>query len=512
MKDKDLLLGIDAGSTGTKLSLFTTEGELLRETSFQVVISRPERNEAELDLEDFFGNLTKEIRAIVDGVADRVAGLGFSVANPTVVFFDKDMEAVRPGIAYFDNRSVKEVADFVERFGGANMYFGRVGNNPSPSTCVAATIQWVRTHEPEVWAEVDKVGFLNSYLGAKMTGVLACEPTTASYSGLLRIKKPYAWEHRFTELYDLSDDLLPPLISCMDKLGGLKADVARALGLAEGTPVSLGAADTAASSIAMGVRRHGDVFQSMGTSEVIVFCLNNPNFSPAFMNRGHVIPGLWLSNGAMSMAGGSIRWFLTNIAPDLKNEVEMEALAEQSPRGANGVMYVPYLCGERSPIFDAKALGLFFGITANTTKADLARAVYEGVALAMNQIYQIGKDRWDVDPPYVICIGGATKSKLSLQLRANIQNIPIHTVNVSNAAAFGAAILGGFASGAYKDIWDFPVVENYDQYIEPDPYDAMFYMRYKKIYDALYPALKENMHDSYDYAYSSSIKKREAAL
>lgn len=512
MKRKNLLLGIDAGSSSTKLGLFTTEGTLYKESSFVTSISHPYNNQAEIDLNKLFEDLVKNIRILSEGVSDQIKGIGFSVASPTVVLFDKNNEAVRPGIAYFDNRAVKEVEEFVERFGGPNMYFGRVGNNPSPSTCAAATVHWVRVHEPEVWDDVKKIGFLNSWFGVKFTGNLACDPTVSSYSGMLRVRKPYQWEKRFMDIYGISMDKLPPLISCLERLGTLKKDVAEAMGLPEGIPVSIGAADTAASSFAMGVRRHGDVFQSMGTSEVAVFCLNNPNFSPAFMNRAHVIPNLWLSNGAMSMAGGSIKWFMSHIAPELKNEAEMEELAMKSKRGANGVIFLPYLCGERSPIFDAEAMGLFFGITSNTTKADLARAVYEGIALAMRQIYRIGVSRWEAKPPYIICIGGATKSKLSLRLRAAIENRPIRTVDISNASSFGAALMGGFAAGIYSDIWDFPVVENYEETIYPDPEDVMFYLKYRNIYNSLYSPLKETMHQLYDYTNGITSEYKEAEI
>lgn len=499
MGKKSLLLGIDAGSSSTKLGLFTVDGQIFRECSFITQISHPANNQAELNLNILFDDLIKNIREICEDVADCVKGIGFSVASPTVVLFDKNNESVRPGIAYFDNRAIKEVQEFVEQFGGTNMYFSRVGNNPSPSTCVAATIQWIRTHEPEVWDATEKIGFLNSWFGVKLTGVLACDPTVSSYSGMLRVRKPHQWEQKFMDIYDLSLKKLPPLISCLERLGNLKPDVAHAMGLPAGIPVSIGSADTAASSFAMGVRRHGDVYQSMGTSEVAVFCLNNPNFSPAFMNRAHVIPNLWLSNGAMSMAGGSIKWFINHIAPELNNETEMEHLAMHSKRGANGVIFVPYLCGERSPMFDARAMGMFFGVTSDTKKADLARAVYEGVALAMGQIYRIGASRWEVNPPHIICIGGAAKSPLSLQLRADIENRPIQMVDISNASSFGAALMGGFAANIYSDIWDFPIVENYEKTIQPNPDNVLFYLKYREIYNSLYISLKESMHHLYDY-------------
>lgn len=491
---KALMIGIDTGSSSTKVSLFDVEGQLVRESSFQMRITYPAVDQAEIPLEELFRNIVQHLRELVKGYEDVIHGIGLSVASPTLVFFRRDLEALRPGIAYFDNRSKGEVTAAVARFGGAEAYFGRVGNNPSPSTCVAATVQWVRAHEPELWKETYKIGFLNSYLGGKFTGRLAVDPTVASYSGMVRVETAARWEREFLDLYGIDEAYLPEIAACMEPLGGLTEDIARSLNLPAGLPVAIGSADTAASSFALGVRRHGDVFQSMGTSEVAVFCLDRPDFSPAFMNRSHVIPGVWLANGAMSMAGGSIRWFLREFAPELSSERELEELACTAPPGANGVLYVPYLCGERSPIFDAQALGLFFGLTAGTSKADLARAVYEGLGHAMAQIYRIGTTRWNVFPPHVICIGGATRSDLSIHIRANMQNVTMRTVETSNAAAFGAAMMGGMAAGVFHDLWDVPVIENYRSYVEPDAETVQFYDGYQEVYEELYPALVGPMH------------------
>lgn len=501
----DVLIGIDTGTSSTKISLFTTDGNWLKDISFSQELLRPQKDQVEIDLNSLFSNIIKYLKEIVFGYEKNIKGIGLSVASPTLVFFDRNFEALRPGIAYLDNRSIKEVEQAVERFGGNNMYFARVGNNPSPSTCVAGTINWIRNNEPEVWENTVKFGFLNSFIGVKLTGKLAVEPTVISYSGLVRVRKPFEWEPKFLEIFDIDSDYTPEIIACFEKLGTLKKEIAQELNLPEGIPVAIGSADTAASSFAMGIRKHGDVFQSMGTSEVAVFCLNNPNFSPAFMNRSHVIPGLWLSNGAMSMAGGSIKWIINNIFPDIKSEQELETLANNSPRGANGVIFLPYLSGERSPIFDTRASGVFFGITANTKKEDIVRAVYEGISAAMQQIYKIGSSRWGVEPDHIVCIGGASKSKLSLQLRSDFQNMKICTVETNNAATFGAAMMGGLAAGIYKEIDEVPTINNYKDCISPNFKNVLYYNKYHELYSELYPNLKEIMHKQYEICHNKSF-------
>lgn len=497
MKD-GVLLGIDAGTSSVKTCLFTLQGELIREKSFPVEVLNPANDQAELDVELLFQNLMKVIKEMVVDFADQVQAIGLSVSSPTVVFLDRNRNAVRPGIAYLDNRSLKEVEQGVEKFGGSNQFFSRVGNHPSPSTCVAATVNWIQKHEPDTWKKTFQVGFLNTYLGAQFTGNIAVDPTVSSYSAMMQVRNPYVWDREFLEIFDIDSGYLPEILPSTGKVGGLRKDIADQIGLTEGIPVAIGAADTAAASFALGVHKHGDVVQSMGTSEVITFCLNTPDFSPAFMNRGHVIPGLWLSNGAMSTAGASIQWLMKNIFLEFSSEKDLEKLAQSSPRGAKGLVFLPYLCGERSPVFDTRACGTLFGLNININKTDIMRAVFEGVAYGMQQIYKIGSERWNVSPEYIKCVGGASKSEFAVQLRADVLDKQIRTIESSNAASYGAAMLGAMAAGIYTKIEEVPSIKNYGKIIEPNRDNVKFFDRHSAIYRQLYPNLKELMRMQYE--------------
>ena len=472
---------------------------------FPVGVLRPAADQAEIDVELLFRNIIKAVKEIVVDYEDQVQAIGLSVTSPTLIFFDYNMEAIRPGIVYLDNRSIKEVEQSANLLGGSNLYFSKVGNNPSPSTCVAATVNWVRNNEPETWNKTVKFGFLNTYLGAKLTGNMAVDPTVSSYSGLMQIRNPYVWDHSLLEIFGIDERYLPDVLPSFGKVGDLRTDIATQIGLPSGIPVAIGAADTAATSFALGIHKQGDVFQSMGTSEVITFCLNTPNFSPAFMNRGHVIPGLWLSNGAMSTAGASIQWALKNIFSEISSEKELEKFALSSPRGANGLFFLPYLCGERSPVFDTRACGVFFGLNINTQRTDIMRAVYEGVAYGIQQIYRIGSERWDVCPEYIKCVGGASKSAFAVQLRADFLNTQIRTIESGSTAAYGAAMLGAMAAGIYTKVEDVPCIENYKRIVEPNDDNVDFYTKYSVIYRQLYPSLKELMRIQYELQHEEII-------
>lgn len=493
-----VIIGIDAGTSKIKTSLFTMQGTLLRESSADVTLMYPAHDRAEIDVEVMFANLFKLLRDLVVGYEKEVKAIGFSVASPTLILFGHGLQAVRPGIVYLDNRSITQVEKAVEKFGGPDKYFERVGNNPSPSTCVAATLNWLQENEPENWAQTYKIGFLNTYLAAQLTGKIAVDPTVASYSGLMDVRKPDGWDMELVELFGINPEVLPEVVPSYSKMGELDKSMADALKLPTGISVALGGADTAVTSFALGLQKHGDTFQSMGTSEVITFCLDNPKFSPAFMNRSHVIPGLWLSHGAMSTAGGAIGWLLKSMFTEFKSEMELEELATQSPYGSNGIVFLPYLCGERSPIFDPRASGVFFGLNITTNKADTVRSVYEGVAYGMQQIFNIGSAKWGIKPEFIKCVGGASKSAMAVQLRADALATEIRTIESDCTASYGAALLGAIAAGIFT-LDQVPYLTAYGKVVKPNTEGVAHFSKYQEIYNKIYPNLKDLMQLHYSF-------------
>lgn len=488
-----VMIGIDAGTSKVKTNLFDLQGNSLRELSIEVHLHTPAHNQVELDVTDLFAKLAGTIRQLVIGYEGKVQAIGFSVASPTLVLMDRELNAVRPGIVYLDNRSIAEVEKTVQLFGGKEAYFKRVGNNPSPSTCVAATINWLRAMEPESWARTYRIGFLNSYLAAQLTGELAVDPTVASYSGLMDVKNPTNWDAELVQLFGIERERLPPVVPAYSKVGTLNKPIAEVLGLSSGIPVAIGGADTAVTSFALGLRQHGDTFQSMGTSEVLTFCLDRPDFNPAFMNRSHVIPGRWLAHGAMSTAGAAVGWLLNKIFPEFDAEKELEEEAADSPSGANGVVFVPYLCGERSPIFDPRASGVFFGLQLATRRADMIRAVFEGVAYGMRQIYSIGREQWGISPSFIKCVGGASKSDLAVRLRADALNKEFRTIEADDTASYGAALLGAVAAGLFSGFEQVPYLDHYGKAITPNSLGVQHFSNHCHIYNSLYPNLKALM-------------------
>jgi xylulokinase len=489
------LVGIDIGTTKLKVCVFSTSGKLVWQDHDNVIVTTPSPDCVEMDLRDLTGKLKLLLQKMAAVHGSAVEAIGFSVTNPTLVVMDRESNAIRPGIPFLDNRSTEEVSAIVESMGGPDKYFQRVGNHPSPSTCTAGLINHIKKNEPAVWSKAHKIGFLNTYLAAQFTGSVICDPTTASYSGLLDVRQPNAWDDELIRITDIGKDYLPDLKPSCTKVGGLCRAWAQNSGLKEGVPVAIGSGDTAAAAFALGLTRHGSVFESMGTSEVLSFCLGNPDLDMAFMNRSHVIPGLWLCHGAVSTSGAAISWLLKNVFLDIQDVNLLEENAFRSAPGANGLIFVPYLAGERSPIFDSKACGVFFGLTLNSNREDMIRAVYEGAGYAVKQIYNRARSKWNITSQTIKCVGGAAASSLSLQVRADMLGAQMACVETENAAAYGAAMLGGIACGIFPDFDAVPFLNVGLRHVTPDLENMEIYDQYFSVYNEIYPQLKQTMHN-----------------
>lgn len=485
--------GIDFGTSSIKICLFNLSGTLLKESSAKIFANFFQKSFSEIDLESAKNEMLQLLKATVSGLENQVVSIGFSVTSPTLVLFDSQLNPVRNGVLYLDNRSEKEVEIFAEALGGREGYFRRVGNSPAPSTCLPGILHWLKKNEPKSWEKTYKFGYLNSYMAAALTGKLAADPTTVSYSGLAPVSDPYHWDEKLVSLARIEPEKLPDIIPCFEPVGTLTDEMADLLGLSQETTVALGSADTAAASLALGLCRHGDTFDSVGTSEVFTVCLDKPAPHRAFMNRCHAVPGLWLAHGAISTAGAAINWIRRSVFPELSSLDLIENEALQSDAGADSLIFLPYLSGERSPVFDPDTCGVIFGLNVNSRRKDIVRAVYEGPGYGIRQLYDIAKSAWDIHPDFIRCVGGASRSRLVRQIRSDLVGLPYVPMEVANASAYGAAMLGAAAAG-YCSIYDIPVCKTSSEITRPDAGHRAVYEKNYAIYNSLYPCLKELMH------------------
>jgi xylulokinase len=425
-----------------------------------------------------------------------VAGLGLSTTCPTTILLDDACKPLRHAMVYMDGRADGMVRSVVGQ--DTVSFQSRSGNRASTSTCWAANLLWVRQNEPDTWSRVRHVCMLNSYIALRMTGELAIDPTQASYSGLMDVKEPQPrWHSDLLALWDIPQSYLPPIVAGSERLGTVQGDVGALIGIPAGVSVALGVADTAAAAFAMQLRDNGHAFESVGTSGVITFCMDQPDFEPGFLNRHHVYPNRWLAHGAMSTLGGSFGWLQSKIWPEVRSLAELERLAQESLPGANGLIFLPYLAGERSPIWDSEASAAWIGLRLSHTRADMIRAVFEGTAFGLRQIMNLAVTKWGLQPAQMVGVGGGSHSRFWAQIKADILNLEYGTTEFQDASALGAALLGAIAGGYFSGLEDaaLPSVKISSQWVKPAAGQKLeIYQRHFDIFTRLYPALSTSMH------------------
>lgn len=493
----ETIIGIDAGTSGIKVGAFDKNGTVISKAHRPVSVLTPFPRWAEIDLEQYWAAVKQALEDVLK-IAGPAQAIGISTTCPTTVFLDRDGNPLRPGILYLDNRAAGELSKLSEAVGGQERFFELTGNRLSPSTCTASTILWVQRHEPAVWSHVASVGFLNSFLAARLTGRVAIDWTQASFSGLFSLTKATKWSTDLIDMIRIPADVLPPIVAPYTQIGTITPQAAYATGLLAGTPVAMGAADTAAAAFALGIKKAEEAFESIGTSGVITFCLDQPAFDEVFMNRCHVLPSKWLAHGAMSTLGGAVAWLRDRVWPEIQNLAEFERLALESVPGANGLVFLPYLAGERSPIWDADASGAWIGLRLDTTRADMVRAVFEGGAYALRQIVERGEQRWGWRPKSMLSVGGGTRSRTWHRIKADIIGISYLPATLPDASALGAAMLGGIAAGIFTGLND-PALPRLVTEIEPIVMtcareERQAYEKTYRVYSSLYPILRGAMH------------------
>ena len=414
---------------------------------------------------------------------------------------DNKLKPLRHGITYLDNRASNELEDYSKNFDSMEQYFSITGNRLALSTCSMSNLLWIKNNESDNWLRTKHVGMLNSYIAAQLTGKVACDWTQASYSGVFSIHRPKLWNPDLIHLLGIPESILPEIVSPCEKLGRLTESASIMTGLPQGIPIAVGSGDTAAAAIGVGLKKTDTAFESVGTSGVLTFLLDKPKFDPIFMNRCHVVPGQWLAHGAVSLMGGSIDWLLKNIFTDIGSYGELEQLAILAQPGANGVVFLPYLSGERCPIWDHQAVGNWYGLTLYSQKQDLIESVYESGAFALRQILDYARLKLDYRINSVIAVGEGIKSNHWNQIKSDVLNVEYRPTDYSDATAYGAALMGGIAAGVYSSISDpeLPVLN-----VSKDVYnqrDINTLEALNSSYDKfckLYPALRDIMHSQKD--------------
>ncbi|MDA1190979.1 MAG: xylulokinase [Candidatus Poribacteria bacterium] len=497
----DLLIGVDIGTSGTKSILINERGDLLASATEEYPLSTPRPKWSEQDPEHWVQATIHTIRQVIDksGVkADDIKGLGFSGQMHGLVLLDANHRVLRPAILWNDVRTTDQCRYITETLGNETLLNETC--NPALEGFTAPKILWVRDHEPQVYERARHVLLPKDYVRFRLTGDVAMEVSDAAGTLLFNVRER-RWSKKVLDGLQIPTEWMPPAYESVDICGRVTAEIADKTGLKAGTPIVGGGADNACGAVGTGIVSAGKVSASLGTSGVVQAHLDEPSADPAMRAHTfcHAVPNKWYTMGVMLSAAGAFRWFRDALCqPEKWQEDNIGAnaydlltqQAAEAPVGSEGLIFLPYLTGERTPHADANAKGVYFGLTLRHGKNEITRATMEGITYGMRDSLEIIRSL-GVNVSEIVATGGGAKSNFWRQMQADIYNAPVVTITQAEGPAFGAAILAGVGTGVFESCEAAAeALITPDSRVEPDAKRAAIYDRYYRVYRDLYPALK----------------------
>ncbi len=458
----DLLIGIDIGTTSVKAVLFDRQGVILGEAAHEHPTAFPHPNWAEQDPDDWWRGVCLTLRRIFTANAHAavdVAAIGVSCQAPTPVAVDRSGLPLYPAMLWMDRRTDPQCA-WLQAHVGAEAVKQINGGRIDPFY-TAPKLAWLQQHQPDVLRGAHAILHANGYIVHKLTGAFSMDASHGPLT-LFFDSRHGEWSQTLVDGMGFDAALLPPVFPCSQVVGEVTAQAAAACGLAPGTPVIAGMADGTAASLEAGVVAVGDAVEMTGQSTVLLICSDQPYLDDELIPLGHAIPGRHLVVGALSTSGGALRWLRDQLGePECSEALRhgrdpfdlLTELAASSPPGANRLIFLPYMFGERSPIWDSNARGVFFGLSLATAKADLVRAVLEGGAYGLRHNVETAA-RAGFAAGILSSVGGGSRSALWNQIKADILQRPIRLPRTATGAPLGDAMAAAAGAGLYPSVAD----------------------------------------------------------
>ncbi|MGD0167525.1 MAG: xylulokinase [Gaiellaceae bacterium] len=442
MAEERALVGIDVGTTGVKAVAVDATGDVLARAEIGYELSIPRPGWAEQSPEDWWQASELALTSLADqlkgaGKGAKITGIGLSGQMHGLVCLDAKCRVLRPAILWNDQRTGEECAE-IERLIGLERLIELTGNRALPGF-TAPKLLWLRRHEPDVYARIRHVLLPKDYVRFRLTGELATDVADASGTLFFDVARR-DWSEEVLRALEIPAEWLPKVLESPEVSGLTSADV----------PVAAGAGDQQAGALGVGVVRPGPLSVVLGTSGVIFAALDRYVCDREARVHAfcHAVPGTWEAMGVMLSAAGALRWFREVLAPGAGYE-ELSAEAAHWQPGAEGLLFLPYLQGERTPHADPNARGAFTGLSLVHDRGALVRAVLEGVAYGLRDSLELLREL-GVEPELGRASGGGARSRLWLEIVASVLGLPLELTAVEEGAAYGAALLGGVAAGVFS--------------------------------------------------------------
>lgn len=487
------LLGIDLGTSSVKAVILDTEGHVLARAGAEYPIHTPQPGYAEQNPLDWWQATVDAVRAVLMQVSyANIQAIGLCGQMHGVTLVDAAGNVVRPSIIWADQRTVQEVSAMQERIGIPVL--SRVAGTLPAVGFMAPTLLWLAQYEPDSLARTHAVLLPKDYLQLCLTGKIATDASDASATALFDITRRN-WSEEILAALQLPAHILPPVYESTQIVGRLTDHAAAALGLPSGIPVAAGSADQAAQAVGNRLMTPGNISVTLGTGGQVFAPLMQPVTDVNLHTFCHAMPDGWYMLGAMLAAGLSLRWLrdVLGLSAQANGYEELAQLAAEVPPGADGLLFLPYLIGERAPVMDARASGVFVGLSLRHGRGHLARAIMEGVVFALRQIIDTMINA-EVQITRILAAGNGLASPIWRQIAANILNRPLHRTEQSEHTGSGAALIAGIGVGMYADFASLPPPAATINAVQPDPAQAAFYHQRYRLFLEIYPALRPVMH------------------
>jgi xylulokinase len=447
-----IVLGLDIGTSACKAVLVAESGELVAEASHAYPTQRPQPLWSEQNPSDWYAAAIASVRELMQRAAilpRQVLAIGLTGQMHGLVLLDARGEPLRPAILWNDQRTEPQCRALTERVGGPRVL--RLTGNPILTGFTAPKIAWVRENEPQHLRAATACLLPKDYVRYRLTGAFHSDVSDASGTSLFDVERR-CWSDEMIDAVGVPRAWLPQVFESPEISSHLSTDAAAAMGLLPGTPVCAGAGDQAAQAVGSGIVECGVVSVTVGTSGVVFAPTDafRPDRDGRLHAFCHAVPGMWHQMGVMLSAGGSLEW-LSGVLAETDSPERLAALAATAPRGCEGLLFLPYLSGERTPHADPRARGVFFGLTPRHGKAHLARSVLEGVAYGLRDSLELISAS---GPPIerIRISGGGASSPVWRQILADVLGKPLDALTTTAGAAFGAALLAGVGVGMFTDV------------------------------------------------------------
>ena len=499
---KTYLIGIDIGTSGCKIAVFNKVGEVLAAQSGTYPVYYPKPGWAEQNPEDWWNTICQVLPEMLQKAEispDEIAGIGIDGQSWSAIAVDENGNVLTNTPIWMDTRA-QEICERLNKEIGEDKIFEVAGNSLQPSYTTAKII-WYKENLPEVYEKIDKILQSNSFIAFKLTGAITQDMSQGYGLHCFDMKKG-CWDEEMCRHLGIPMEFLPEICECDHVVGSVTAKAAVECGLAEGTPVVAGGLDAACGTLGAGVIHPGETQEQGGQAGGMSICIDEYKADPRLILGYHVIPGKWLLQGGTTGGGGVMRWFEREFADYermMKEQTgvsslnQLNKIAEKVGPGCDGMVFLPYMSGERSPIWNPYAKGVFYGLDFAKTKGHMVRACMEGVALSLRHNLEVAREA-GAEADVLRAMGGSANSLLWTQIKSDITGKPIIVPASDTATTLGAALLAGVGVGFYKDYEEaVSLTVKETRRHEPDPKNKAVYDKTFETYMELYKSLAHIM-------------------